>query len=189
MCVNACVLVAEVTAVNLQGGPHPTHEFEYGRFESRPPALGNVTAQGEVMIAPDADRAARGQQGSDLGSTVGRREGVAGVPDCHNLFHGVSAEQVERSIKLSTVVVYIGNESQTHGNRLSFLRRTPRSAAGAAGWDNVTRKILIAAPVCLYVQFHSRPSFGSTLKRGVARRSFGLLRPDLWLQIDPSAAG
>ena len=47
----------------------------------------------------------------------------------------------------------------------------------------------MAAPVGLYVQFHSRPSFGSTLKRGVARRSFGLLRSDLLLQMDPSAAG
>jgi CHC2 zinc finger len=41
----------------------------------------------------------------------------------------------------------------------------------------------------LYVQFHSRQPFGSTLKRGVARRSFGLLRRDLLLQIDPSVAG
>jgi hypothetical protein len=45
-----------------------------------------------------------------------------------------------------------------------------------------------AAAVCLYVPFHSRFSVGSILNGGVARRSFGLLRFDLLLQIDPSAS-
>jgi hypothetical protein len=40
----------------------------------------------------------------------------------------------------------------------------------------------------LYVHFHSRFHVGSILNRGVARRSFGLLRFDLLLQIDPSAS-
>src|SRR5205807_185551 len=44
------------------------------------------------------------------------------------------------------------------------------------------------AGVRLYVHFHSRHPVGSILDRGVARRSFGLLRHDLLLQIDPSAS-
>jgi hypothetical protein len=44
----------------------------------------------------------------------------------------------------------------------------------------------MAAPVCLYVHFRSRHQLGSILKRGVARRSFGLVRFDLLSQIDPS---
>jgi hypothetical protein len=40
----------------------------------------------------------------------------------------------------------------------------------------------------LYVQFCSRCRVGSILHSGVARRSFGLLRLDLWLQIDPSVS-
>jgi hypothetical protein len=46
----------------------------------------------------------------------------------------------------------------------------------------------VAWPVGLYVQFDSQRSVGSILHGGVARRSFGLVRFDLWLQIDPSAA-
>ncbi len=38
----------------------------------------------------------------------------------------------------------------------------------------------------LVCSIHSRLLSGSILDRGVARRSFGLLRRDLWLQIDPS---
>src|SRR5262249_2014287 len=52
-----------------------------------------------------------------------------------------------------------------------------------------TTKDRPAAPVCLYVAFRTRRRVGSILDRGVARRSFGLLRYDLLLQIDPSASG
>ena len=41
------------------------------------------------------------------------------------------------------------------------------------------------APVGLYVHFRRR----RILPGGVARRSFGLVRLDLLLQIDPSASG
>jgi hypothetical protein len=40
----------------------------------------------------------------------------------------------------------------------------------------------------LYVLFYCRHQAGSILCWGVARRSFGLLRLDLLLQIDPSAS-
>ena len=43
-----------------------------------------------------------------------------------------------------------------------------------------------AGPVCLYVPFRPRFRGGSTLSKGVARRSFGLVRLDLLLQIGPS---
>src|SRR5205823_2730717 len=45
-----------------------------------------------------------------------------------------------------------------------------------------------AWPVCLYVHFHSQRLVGSILFGGVARRSFGRVRHDLLLQIDPSAS-
>src|SRR5262245_34205516 len=47
----------------------------------------------------------------------------------------------------------------------------------------------MAAGVCLYVACRSPRGVGSIIERGVARRSFGLLRRDLWLPIDPSASG
>src|SRR6516225_2197362 len=53
----------------------------------------------------------------------------------------------------------------------------------------MSRGTRIAAAVCLYVHFRAWPSVGRILDRGVARRSFGLVRLDLLLQIDPSAAG
>ena len=68
-----------------------------------------------------------------------------------------------------------------------FDGRTPSSAAAAA--ENLElRETRIAAAVCLYVPFRARPSVGRILDRGVARRSFGLLRLDLLLQIDPSVS-
>ena len=42
-------------------------------------------------------------------------------------------------------------------------------------------------PGLLVCSFHTRFHGGSIILRGVARRSFGLVRLDLWLQIDPSA--
>jgi hypothetical protein len=66
---------------------------------------------------------------------------------------------------------------------------TDWTAAGAAYCAVALSVTEMAAAEGLYVHFHSRPSVGSILKRGVARRSFGLLRCDLLLQIDPSALG
>src|SRR5439155_1040337 len=63
------------------------------------------------------------------------------------------------------------------------------SAAGAASLSCPLPEAGAAAPVCLYVHFCSRRCVGSILDRGVARRSFGLLRYDLLLQIDPFALG
>jgi hypothetical protein len=62
------------------------------------------------------------------------------------------------------------------------------SAAAAATVSFELPETKKAAAVCLYVAFHSGSLVGSILNRGVARRSFGLLRFDLLLQIDPSAS-
>src|SRR5262249_52759203 len=76
------------------------------------------------------------------------------------------------------------DESLHFSRFLVHFFRTPRSPAGPAArtWTSKGRN---AGPVRLYVQFHSRHRSESTLTRGVARRSFGLVRHDLWLQIDP----
>jgi hypothetical protein len=52
----------------------------------------------------------------------------------------------------------------------------------------MTRTGVIRVAGLLVCSIHSRFQSGSILDRGVARRSFGLLRSDLWLQIDPSAS-
>src|SRR5262245_31119238 len=70
--------------------------------------------------------------------------------------------------------------------RRRFRRTTPLSSVGRAEGSELW-ETGIAAAVCLYVHFCSRLRVGSILDRGVARRSCGLLRSDLWLPIDPSA--
>jgi hypothetical protein len=47
---------------------------------------------------------------------------------------------------------------------------------------------VMAAPVGLYVHFRARRAAGRILCGGAAGRSFGWLRLDLWLPIDPSAS-
>src|SRR5262249_10797528 len=62
------------------------------------------------------------------------------------------------------------------------------SAAATALRDSELSKTSIAAAVCLYVHFHHLFHGWCYASDDVARRSFGLLRHDLWLQIDPSVS-
>src|SRR5262249_559542 len=71
----------------------------------------------------------------------------------------------------------------------SLGRLTTQLSSGGRAECREAPETRIAAAVCLYVHFCSRPRVESILNRGVARRSFGLLRCDLLLQIDPSASG
>src|SRR4051794_18539578 len=66
--------------------------------------------------------------------------------------------------------------------------RTTCSAAGRAAGELVVPETETARRL-LVCSFHLRLHAGGIFLRGVARRSFGLVRHDLWLQIDPSAAG
>jgi hypothetical protein len=66
--------------------------------------------------------------------------------------------------------------------------RTTSSAAGPRGEGQGTTKERASRGRLLVCSIHSRFQCGSILDRGVARRSFGLLRHDLWLQIDPSTS-
>src|SRR5262249_21783500 len=85
--------------------------------------------------------------------------------------------------------------SQLHGRCLAFFDttangkhswRTPKLSSRAAWLSVMSRKTEMAARSACMVNVTPGLLIGSILERGVARRSFGLLRYDLWLQIDPS---
>ncbi|HTU22025.1 MAG TPA: hypothetical protein VMG10_28560, partial [Gemmataceae bacterium] len=73
-----------------------------------------------------------------------------------------------------------------HTDRFDLLMEAARPALARA-WsvDRPATRMHVTASQ-LVCSIHSRHHVGSILDRGVARRSFGLLRCDLWLQIDPS---
>jgi hypothetical protein len=67
-----------------------------------------------------------------------------------------------------------------------FSARTPKLSSRAAGRDVVPRKTVMAARSACMVNVTPGLLLESIMEPGVAGRSFGLLRYDLLLQIDPS---
>jgi hypothetical protein len=68
----------------------------------------------------------------------------------------------------------------------SRIAEQPTQKPAHAEVGVIPRTTVIRVAGLLVCSIHSRFQCGSILDRGVARRSFGLLRHDLWLQIDPS---
>jgi hypothetical protein len=109
MGVHARIPVAEVTVLDLQERLHPRHVIKYNRAEARPVLVRNVSAQPEVVVAPNANRSARGKKRSNLGRAIWRSEGVASISDRHYSIDAPSEQQVKRPRQFGTVVVDISD--------------------------------------------------------------------------------